>query len=198
MATKFEYNNTASTDTGPYGANWEGQTFTPVVSHKIILIKLRVYRNGSPGTVTVSIRATTDGLPTGADLASGTFNGNAITTATAGEIVEITLSASVALIAGTVYAIVFRAPSGDASNWLGAKVSTTPADPNPYARGQSVTSTDSGGTWGVYDGSLDYWFEEWGIVGGGSLWVEGLKLRYTDGTNDTEQATKYEGEQETF
>ncbi|GAJ19661.1 unnamed protein product [marine sediment metagenome] len=55
------------------------QGFIPATTHKITSVKLKLWKEGSPGTVTISIRATDGrGHPTGGDLCSGTINGNTI------------------------------------------------------------------------------------------------------------------------
>ena len=80
----YEYYNTGD-DSGQsvYGSNWYAQTFTPSIAHTITSVKLLLYRSGSPGTVTVSIRATDgSGHPIGPDLCSGTTDGSTLPTAT--------------------------------------------------------------------------------------------------------------------
>ena len=101
-----------------------------------------MYRVASPGTVTVSIRATNSGSPTGEDLTSGTLNGNTLTENSAGEEVEVAVT-SYLLAAETQYAIIVRAPDGDPSNilqWL-ANVADS------YAYGKALYSNDSGSSW---------------------------------------------------
>lgn len=161
MATLYEYYNTGDIGSADiYGAVWRGQTFTPSTAHKITSVKLLLFRSGSPGTVTVSIRATdVNGHPTGADLCSGTTDGNTLPTASPYEWREITLGAGYDLVASTQYAIVVRATSGDASNILWWRVDS----PSPtYAGGCSETSTDSGVTWESYT-PWDFMFEDWGV-----------------------------------
>lgn len=159
MATLYEYYNTG--DDGAYdeyGVYWSAQTFTPSTAHKITSVKLKLYRVGSPGTITVGIRATSSGLPTGADLCSGTINGNTLTTDTAGAWYEITLGAGYDLSASTKYAIVVRALDGWSGNepyWRYDSTSPT------YAGGSFVYSENSGGSWSAVTGN-DFMFEEWG------------------------------------
>ncbi|GAH21280.1 unnamed protein product, partial [marine sediment metagenome] len=81
------------------------------VSHKITKVKLKLYRVGSPGTATVSIRATSGLHPTGSDLCSGTTNGDTLPEGSPYEWREITLGDGANLASGTKYAIVIRAPS---------------------------------------------------------------------------------------
>lgn len=162
------YNTGEDSWSGPYGTSWIAQTFTPSVSHKVTSVKLLLYRIGSPGTVTVGIRATdVDGHPTGADLAFGTTDGNTLTTSTAGEWREIYLSAGYDLTASTKYAIVVRALTGDNSNkpeWLRDESSPT------YTGGNYEVSDDSGSTWSGL-AARDFMFEDWG-AGPVACWFE--------------------------
>ena len=140
------------------GDFWHGESFTPRVAHTVEAVKLRLYRVGSPGTVTVSIKATdVDDHPTGEDLASGTTDGDTLPDDYSGEWREISLGAGAALEADTKYAIVVRALLGDVNNyvrwrWSGAA---------PYPRGSHEFSSDGGGTWET-DAGRDMMFEEWG------------------------------------
>lgn len=204
MATLFEYLNTGGDDyedisgASPQSdAIWAGQTFTPSIAHTITEVKLLAWRELSPGTLTVRIRATDgSGLPTGADLASGTYNANTLTTNPAGEWITITLSAGYALSAGVKYAIVVTVTGTGLNNFNWIADSSSPT----YSGGNTVFSdADAGTTWTANTGR-DFMFEEWGLglVSGNYIWIEADKLRYIDETSLLERATKYEGEQETF
>ncbi len=140
------------------GVNWGSQTFTPA-AHTVTSVKILSYRVGSPGTVTVSIRATAGGLPTGADLCSGTIDGNTFTTDVAGALYEITLGAGTLLAVATLYAIVVRATAGDNTNyifWMGTVLSG-------YAGGTAPNSTNSGVNW-TDNATYDCAFEDWGYL----------------------------------
>lgn len=162
MSTRYQYYITGDdASAGCFGVQWLGQTFTPAIAHKIESVKLKLYRVGSPGTITVSIRATDGGGdPTGADLCSGTTDGNVITTNTNGAWYEITFTTGTNLSIGTIYAIVFRATAGDASN----KVLVRHDNSSPsYAGGEYEISGDSGSSWTPFATS-DFMFEEWGTA----------------------------------
>jgi len=146
------------------GVQWRGQTFTPSVSHMLTQVKLRMSRRNDPGTVTVSIRLTSAGVPTGGDLAGmvQTFNGALISSSTwVGEWVTITFPSSCLAAAGVMLAIIFRAPTGDDTNCVRMLME----DPDPYAAGAQVTSANSGSSWAAteYDG----YFQELGDLVGG-------------------------------
>lgn len=159
--TLYEYYNEADPSmTWVHGDFWQGQTFTPQVAHTITKVKLMMYRHGSPGTITVGIRATdVDGHPTGADICSGTTDGDTLPLIYRGEWREITLGAGAALSVDVKYAIVVRALSGDQNNyvrWLHA-VSA------PYGRGAHEFSSDSGTSWDT-DAGKDLKFKEYGSL----------------------------------
>ena len=147
-----------------FSSGWYAQTFTPSVNHVISSVKLLIFRLGSPGVLTVSIRATSGGLPTGADLATGTTDGDTLTADSAGEWREITFAVGASLLASTKYAIVCRqsgTPGGNYVGWRSDGSSPT------YADGALCTSGDSGASWLEGSGD-DEMFEEWGDITGGS------------------------------
>jgi len=161
MATKYEYYITGDDGgEGVFGAErWRGQTFTPSTAHKITSVKLKLYRNGSPGTITVSIQGTSNGLPDDNDLCSGTTNGNTLPESWPNfEWREITLGVGTNLAADTQYAIVVKAPDGDIDNTLTWYVDQS--DPT-YAGGTVVRTNAGAGNW-LSDSSKDAMFEDWG------------------------------------
>jgi len=159
MAERYEYYITGDIDDiSFYGALWKAQTFTPSVAHRITSVKLLIRRVLLPGIITVGIRETNvAGHPTGADLCSGTIDGDTLTDSWPGEWREITLGAGYNLDADTKYAIVVRALTGDASNKV-----IWQADLNgTYAGGNYELSGNSGVSWTSTPGT-DFRFEEWG------------------------------------
>ncbi|MBA7585446.1 hypothetical protein ES708_27425 [subsurface metagenome] len=158
--TLYEYYNTGDdNEWHAYGVIWEAQTFTPVVAHKITSVKLYLLRTGSPGPVTVSIRATDgSGHPTGEDLCSGTTNGDTLPDTENGKWREIALGDGYNLEADTKYAIVIRALEGDSSNRVWWRLDYS--DPT-YERGCNESSNNSGETWNSFP-AYDLMFEEWG------------------------------------
>ncbi|GAI84018.1 unnamed protein product, partial [marine sediment metagenome] len=124
---------------------WQAQTFIPATTHKITSVKLKLWKEGSPGTVTISIRATDGrGHPTGGDLCSGTINGNTISGESPGAWYEITLGAGYTLNASTKYAIVARSEGKDLYN--SAKWRCDITSPT-YFKGNKERSTNSGVSW---------------------------------------------------
>jgi len=145
--------------TSIFDVNWKGQTFlAPSNVPSVIYAKLKLYRTGSPGTITVGIRATSGGIPVGADLDSGTLDGNTLTTDTAGAWYTINFSGNLSLTGGVTYALVVSAPSGDAANTVKTRVDSTVLS---YTDGTYVTSGDSGASWAA-DSFIDMMFEVYG------------------------------------
>lgn len=157
-ANLYEYYNTSDNNSvGYYGTIWYAQTFTAESNHSVTSVKLLLYRVGSPGTVTVSIRDTSGGHPTGSDLTWGTIDGNTLTTSGLGLWYEIALT-SYDLTSGTKYAIVVRAPGGSSANYLRWRC----VQPAPtYTGGNLELSTNSGTTW-TSKTHIDFMFEVWG------------------------------------
>lgn len=132
--------------------SWFAQTFKPDITFELNTIDIKAYRTGTIGTVTISIRNTTAGLPSGSDLASGTFDGNTLTTNTTfGQILRIS-DLNLTLTKDTTYAIVVRAPD-QASNQMGWLLQ----DPGNYPDGSYISSSNSGGSWSA-DTTFDFYF----------------------------------------
>jgi len=130
-----------------YGTTWAAQTFIASsdfgTAYSIVKVQLKLHRVLSPGTLTISIRATSSNKPTGADLTSGTTDGDTLTIDTDGEWRDISLT-PYSLTGGTEYAIVAKATAGDASNkvaWLGDGTIPT------YSNGFWCSSANSGVDW---------------------------------------------------
>lgn len=161
MALYDYYNTGDDSYTTALGIYWKSQSFTASATYSISSVKLKLFRQNSPGTVTVSIRGTDGaGKPTGADIdgVTGTTYGNTLTTDTAGEWREITFSSPILLTSGEQYAIVVRALAGDLTNRAGWRMDTTLPS---YAGENGASSSNSGSTWTLY-ADYDMMFETWG------------------------------------
>jgi len=163
-----------------YSTYWIAQTFTVDARHTVTSVKLKLYKKGNPGTVTVSIRATDGTHPTGSDLTVGTTDGNTLPTASPYEWRQITLT-SYALSANTKYAIVVRAPGGDGSTtwvrWVYDYYDSL------YAGGNYEWSQESGDYWS--SAGYDFMFEVWGSSS------KNVILRATRGSGDTWTFSEY-------
>lgn len=151
----YEYYITGYDTDQPIGSStWGAQTFTVgIVSHTITSVKLNVYKDGNPGTITVSIKAVDiNGKPTGNDLTSGTYDGNSLT-GYPGQWITINLTEYV-LSASTMYAIVIR------SNGNYFRLQVDWSSPS-YSGGAYQHSTNSGVSWTTLT-TGDFLFEVYG------------------------------------
>lgn len=124
-----------------YGNIWLAQTFTTgTEAHSISQVRLLAYREGTPSTITASIKETSAGLPTGDDLTIGTTDADYFTTDTAGVWYTVDLT-EYSLEASTTYAIVIRATIGDSTNSLWIRYDGSTAT---YADGSEINSTNGG------------------------------------------------------
>ncbi len=129
---------------------WGGQTFTPAVTGQLTRIDVNLFCSGCTGTtpnLTLSIRATSGGLPTGADIASATITGfnsgaSAFYTANFGSPPTLT--------AGTQYALVIR-PTANPSpgTYALTRSGTSTAGADVYAGGTRVSGATSGTVWSI-------------------------------------------------
>jgi hypothetical protein len=134
--------------------NWAGQTFTAGVSGMLTRVDLNLFCSGCVGTtpnLTVSIRATSAGLPTGADLATATIPGFS---SGAGGYYTANLVTPLAVTAFTRYAVIFRPVSNPSVGSYAYVVSASSA----YVLGDNVfDGGNSGATWGL-DNTADIGF----------------------------------------
>jgi uncharacterized repeat protein (TIGR01451 family) len=124
---------------------WGGQTFTPAISGQLTRVDINLFCSGCTGTtpnLTLSLRATGGGLPTGADIASATITGF-----NSGAAVFYTASFGVppTLTAGTLYAVVIR-PTANPSPGTYA---LTRSSNDVYAGGTRVSGATSGTVWSI-------------------------------------------------
>jgi hypothetical protein len=139
-----------------FGTKWGAQSFWVPTGHYINWVSLHMYRFGSPGKISVSIRAlNASKQPTGLDLTKGTIDGANLTTSDRWW--NITMPAYYLIGAGgsgADFAIVVRAESGDGANYVVWKKDTSPT----YSHGSSTISYDGGTAWENI--SADFLFKE--------------------------------------
>lgn len=126
-----------------YGQYHNAQTFKAIATGKLTKVDLKIFKNGSPGNITVSIKATTGSpaLPTGSALASTTIlEGNIPTTESW---VSVTLPTPLSVTKDSIYAITISCTGVNTSNSVYWVVSGT----SVYADGCWVSSADNGSTW---------------------------------------------------
>jgi len=146
--------NTTLTSSGVAVTNttWNGQTFTPSVSGQITRVDLNLFCascSGANPDWTVSIRATSSGLPTGSDLGAATisgFNSGSSAWYTAN------FATPVSVTAGTPYVVIFHSNAARTGTYAATYGS------NPFAGGNRVNSTNSGISW-TTDTTRDFGFK---------------------------------------
>ena len=147
------------------GITWYSQQFTTTaLGHSVTSVRVYIKRYGNPGTVTLSLRHATAGLPTGLDLSSATYDGDSLLTSY--QMIEFDVD-DVDLTGSTQYAVVLRALAGDSSNGIYWGIDSG----GGLASAISSNSTDGGLTWNT-EAPKDALFEIWGeevleINGGG-------------------------------
>jgi hypothetical protein len=129
---------------------WGGQTFTPSVSGPITQVDVNLFCSGCTGTtpnLTLSIRATSGGLPTGADLASATITGFS---SGASAFYSAVFNSPFTVTAGTQYAFVVR-PTANPSpgTYALTRSGTATAGADVYAGGTRVSGATSGTVWSI-------------------------------------------------
>lgn len=146
----------------------EGQSFQVHMPLHLTSVKLRVFRTGSPGNMTVAIqKGDADGEPDGVDLGTKDVNCDAISAASPGEWVTWTFAASIAVEPWTTYCIVVRGGvnSSNCLNWRNDGSLPT------YERGMLLYSSNGGSSWSSSSAD-DYMFEVWGQVESGEEQLE--------------------------
>ncbi|HYR75667.1 MAG TPA: carboxypeptidase-like regulatory domain-containing protein [Pyrinomonadaceae bacterium] len=129
---------------------WGGQTFTAAITGQLVKADINLFCSGCTGTtpnLTLSIRATSGGLPTGADLATATIAGfsNGAAVYYTG-----TFGSPATLTSGTQYALVIRPNSTpSAGTYALTRSGTSGAGADVYAGGSRVSSANSGSTWSI-------------------------------------------------
>jgi uncharacterized repeat protein (TIGR01451 family) len=155
-APTLDQSNTAGTTTGTGFAttSWGGQTFIPAVTGQLVQVDVQLFCSGCTGTtpnLTLSVRSTSGGLPTGGDLATATLAGFS---SGAGTYYTVSFGSPATLTSGTQYALILRPvanPSVGGYFWIRSSPST-------YANGQRVISTDNGVTF-TADSTRDFNFK---------------------------------------
>ncbi|GGD46866.1 hypothetical protein GCM10011514_08580 [Emticicia aquatilis] len=127
-----------------------GQTFTPSVSGTLTKADINLFCSGCTGTIpnlTLSVRATSAGLPTGADLATATITGfNSGSSA----YYSTTFSSPASLVAGTQYALIIRPTTNPSpGTYALTRSGTSTAGADVYAGGTRVSGATSGTVWSI-------------------------------------------------
>lgn len=129
---------------------WGGQTFTPSATGSLTRVDINLFCSGCTGTtpdLTLSIQATSGGLPTGPDLVATTVTG--FNSGAAGFRIA-SFSTPIILTAGTQYAIVIRPTANPApGTYALTRSGTATAGADVYAGGTRVSGATSGTVWSI-------------------------------------------------
>jgi hypothetical protein len=157
MALKESFETYDGTGFSIYGTSWRAQTFTTTSAYLTTAVALYGWKYGSPGNVTVSIRAVDDdGKPTGDDLCYITVSDDVLSALPTMAWHTFTFSSSHALDDDTQYAIIIRAPSGNGGNYYAPFGYSS----SGYAGGGSVNG--DGSIWGEVSATKDINFRVYG------------------------------------
>ena len=131
-------------------AIWGGQTFAPAITGQLVQADVNLFCFNCTGTapnLTLGVRATSGGLPTGADLASATITG--FKTAATGYHTAVFASPAT-LTAGTQYALVIRPVSNpSAGNYAFTRSGTLSMGADVYPGGVHLSGPASGTAWNI-------------------------------------------------
>jgi hypothetical protein len=139
---------------------WGGQTFTAAINGTLLKADLNLFCTSCTGTtpnLTVSIRATSGGLPTGPDLATATITGFSSNSAS---YFNANFSPHITLSAGTQYALLIRPladPSAGNYDWVRQMQGN-------YTGGQRVIGATGGTSW-TADPTRDFNFHTYMSAG---------------------------------
>jgi hypothetical protein len=159
----------ADAASGVFSGFWLSQTFIPATSHSFNIVSFPLYKKGSPTyAVTISLFAgSTDNTPTGTALATTTFLASSLTTTPTWYTYQF--STGYQVVAGTKYALVLSADSGNLDNLVYAGVNTHAWLLFGYRRGMRGFCADAGGTWttkptqdmAFLEGQRVTWYEQY-------------------------------------
>jgi len=148
LSTSEQLDQSNSYSPNAYNALWNnqyiGQSFVPSSTGWCTQVEMMIYKIGNPAVnLELRIYATSNGLPTGAALASKTVTPGDVGS-TSGIWRTFTFSSPATLSSGTTYAVCAWSTSTNINNAYGweASVSNT-----GYAAGTLVYSTNQGGSW---------------------------------------------------
>ncbi len=130
--------------------NWSGQTFTPAITGQLTRADINLFCSTCTGTtpnLTLSLRATSGGLPVGADLATATIPGFS---SGASAYYTGTFSSPPTLTAGTQYALVIR-PTANPSlgTYAITRSGSSTTGTSTYAGGDRLLGATSGTVWSI-------------------------------------------------
>lgn len=159
-ALRDYYNINEDTFRSCFGSSvFIGQVFTASEDYTLSSVRIKLYRSGSPGELTIQLQSVAGSVPSDTVLDSATYDGDTLPTSSgSAEWVELVLDYT--LESGTKYAIVVKALDGDAGNQVRWRADGS----GPlYSPGTYVFTTTGPGNWNT--GGYDMMFETYGVLG---------------------------------
>ena len=157
----FDYYAVGEDSSSPiYYTKFLTQTFTATDTYTSSGVKLKLFRSTRPpGTITVTLKATTGGKPTGNALATGTTDGDSLPTGdtSTGVWRQIQWSSNVSITEAAVYAIIVNISNTYSSYWYNVRWRMDGTDPS-YTGGSGGYSLDSGTNWTMTT-DVDFMFD---------------------------------------
>ncbi len=163
VKTKYESYETGDDVDGYIFAGYKlGQTFTPLVSHNITRLILKLWRKGTPTIIRVGIYLSdVSNRPIGDEFTGVDVDFSGITPTSPGEWVTIDLP-PYPLALDIKYVIAMETEGGDINNRLNWREDMTSPT---YTRGMYTYWTEEHGYWQGQPG-VDHMFQEWEVIPG--------------------------------
>jgi len=137
---------------------WLAQTFTPLITHEMQYVSLKLEPFFYVDYVEIAIQYTLAGIPTGIDLATDRIHWVTLEKWPQNKVILFRFRPLIRLVATIEYALILRVPTAIG----GRKVKATyEAPPGHYPRGKLIKSSNAGSTWDTTDLG-DLFFSEWG------------------------------------
>jgi len=146
---------------------WYAQAFTASSSYTIQSVKLKLFRIGLIGNITVELQGATGSppIPNKVTLATMTFDGDTITTDSAGAWYEFTFITPYSVTSGIEYCIVVETPNADGTSKI---LYWRDVGHNAYLNGNCCRTLNAGDTWSSLV-TIDCLFEIRRLISGDDL-----------------------------
>jgi len=168
MSVLQDYYNTGDDSSISVNTNnrYYGESFTANQNYDITSVKFLCTRIGTPGNITITLVATSAGLPTDT-LASVTVASSVVAEGSPAW-VKFTFDSSYSLISGTKYGVYMQCATADSSNRISLQRDVSSPT---YTGGILIASTDGGNSWAEVSGQ-DMLFETYsGVIAEGTKTV---------------------------
>ena len=146
-----------------YGNRIYGREIVPWKDYTITGVIFNLYREGSPGTVTLYFHNCASHEPSGGALDTGTTNGDTLPEAPSTEERLISLSTGVSLTTGNHYCFYIEASAGDSDNNVHIRSVDYGCSDRGFGGAYGMSSLDGGTNWTTW-ATPELVFEETGTL----------------------------------